>query len=96
MNRSIETRLKRLEARLVPEKPLRRSHIVGGRTAAEADAKIAEMLANGAAGPGDFFIRLLPLKGDPNSVMHNNHRWDEVAGRWVPKEGRDATSPAVL
>ena len=72
-----------------PYVPCRFASIVGGRTAAEADAKIVDLLANGTAGPGDFFIRLLSLKADPKSAMHYNHRWDEAAGRWVRKDGRD-------
>jgi hypothetical protein len=57
----IEGRLKRLEARLgPPDKSPRHSHIVAGLTAAETDAKIAELLANGTAGPDDFFVCLLP------------------------------------
>lgn len=88
MNRSIEIRLRRLETASAQEKPHRRSHMVAGRTAAEGDAKIAELLANGAADPDDFFIQLMPFQPDPASPMHDNYRWDEAAGRWEPKGRR--------
>jgi hypothetical protein len=88
MNRSIETRVKRLEARLAPEKPPCRSHIVAARIPAEGDAKIAELLASGTADPGDFSIRLVPSRPDPASAMHNHYRWDEAAGHWGTKDGR--------
>ena len=32
-----------------------------------------------------FFWRLVPLEADPDSVMHENYRWE---GRWVRKDGR--------
>jgi hypothetical protein len=82
-----------LEERTVPEKPPRRSHIVAGPTRAEADAKIAELLANGTAGPDDFFVRLLALEPDPDSHMFENYRWE---GRWVPKDGREDAAIARL
>jgi hypothetical protein len=88
MNRSIEIRLKRLEAASSQEKAPRRSHMFPARTPAEDDAKIAELVADGTADPDDFFIQLMPFQPDPASPMHNNYRWDEAAGRWEPRDGR--------
>ena len=85
MSRSIEIRLKRLEEASAPVEEPRRSHIVTGRTREEADANIAALVAAGEAAPTDFFWRLLPLEADPDSVMHENYRWE---GRWVRKDGR--------
>jgi hypothetical protein len=85
LNRSIETRLKRLEAQIVPEKPPRRVHIVAARTPEEGDANIAALMATGEAKPGDFFWLLAPMRPDPKSAMFENHRWEE--DRWVPKDG---------
>jgi hypothetical protein len=82
MSRSIEIRLKRLEEASAPDETPRRSHIVGGATREEVDAKFAAMIAAGEAAPGDFLWRLLPLEADPDSHMHENYRWE---GRWVPK-----------
>jgi len=48
-------------------------------------ANIAALLAAGDASPGDQFVRLVPLKPDPNSVMHENYRWED---RGVPKDKR--------
>jgi hypothetical protein len=84
MNRSIEVRLERLEAASPPDEAPRGSHIVTGRTREETDAKIAALIAAGEAAPTDF-LRILPLEADPDSVMHENYRWE---GRWVRKDGR--------
>jgi hypothetical protein len=84
--KSIEIRLRRLEEQIVPETPTRRWHIVASRTPEEGDANIAELLANGTAGPDDLFIRLVPLEADPDSHMFENYRWE---GRWVPRDGRE-------
>jgi hypothetical protein len=84
MNRSIEIRLKKLETLMAPQRPPRRSHIVGAPTPEEGDAAIAELIAEGAS-PDDLFIRLVPLEPDPTSAMHENYRWE---GRWVRKDGR--------
>jgi hypothetical protein len=90
VNRSIETRLKRLEKASAQERLSCRSHIVSARTPAEADANIAALVANGTADPDDFFILLTPFQPDPASYMHKNYRWDEAAGRWEPKDGSSA------
>jgi hypothetical protein len=81
MSRSIEIRLKRLEAASAPdEAPYGRVHIFPARTREEANANIAALLAAGEAAPGDFFWRILPLEADSDSAMHENYRWE---GRWV-------------
>ena len=64
MNRSIETRLKRLEAVLPSVEAPRRSHMFSARTDAERDAKIAELIAAGDASPDDRFWVLRPLRKD--------------------------------
>ena len=87
MKHSIETRLRRLETGSTEEMPPRRSHMFAARTPAEGDAKIAELVASGVAHPDDNFIQLVPFSADPASAMHNDYAWDEVAGRWEPKEG---------
>ncbi len=96
MNRSIEIRLKRLEGRSAPEKPPRRSHMFAAKTDAERDAAIADLVAAGAADPDDLFIILTPSKPDPTSHMHQDYRWDETAGHWVRKDGRDDAAIARL
>ena len=85
MSRSIEIRLKRLEAASAPVEAPYRVHIVASRTPEEGDANIAALVAAGEAAPTDFFWRLVPLEADPDSVMHENYRWE---GRWVRKDGR--------
>ena len=89
MNRSIEIRLKRLEAVSAPVESPRRVHLVGARTDQDRDAAVADLVAAGAAEPGDSFIFLIPAKPEGTSAMHDNYRWDETAGRWVRKDGRD-------
>jgi hypothetical protein len=88
MNRSIEIRLKRLEAVSAPVETPRRVHLIGAKTDHERDAAIADLVAAGAADPGGSFIFLVPGKPEQTSAMHDNYRWDEAAGRWVRKDGR--------
>jgi hypothetical protein len=71
MNRSIETRLKRLEDASAPGEPPRRSHVIGLENGHDREAKEAakaELIASGAAGPDDFFWFLLPLESDSPSA----------------------------
>jgi hypothetical protein len=58
MNRSIDVRLKKLEATATLEAPSKKVHLFAAQTDAERDAKIAELVAAGA-GPDDLFIQLL-------------------------------------
>ena len=68
MNRSIEVRLKRLEATSAPVKSPHRSHVIGLETGEDREASKAELIASGAADPDDFFWFLLPLEPDPTSA----------------------------
>jgi hypothetical protein len=83
MNRSVETRLRKLETRMAPTSPSRRIHRIEGKTPQEQAAAKAKLIAEGAS-PHDLFVRLVPGEPDPNSPMFENHRWE---GRWVPKDG---------
>jgi hypothetical protein len=87
MNRSIETRLKRLEEASAPDEPQPRLHVVFGPTREEANAKIAATKAAGEAAPGDHFIRILSGEPDPDCHMYKNYRWEGSPGRWVRKDG---------
>ena len=68
MNRSIEIRLKRLEAASAPGESPRRSHVIGLETGEDREASKAELIASGAADPDDFFWFLLPLEPDSPSA----------------------------
>jgi hypothetical protein len=66
MKRSIENRLKQLEAKTAPEKPDRKSHIFGAKNDEERDAMIAGLKAAGADA-NDMFIQLVgvvPSRGE--------------------------------
>ena len=54
MNRSVETRLRKLEA-ASPSRN-RRLFVIEGDTPAERDADIGRLIASGAAEPADLFI----------------------------------------
>jgi hypothetical protein len=92
MNRSVEIRLRKLEARMPPEGPPRRIHLVAAPTPEEGDAETAKLIAGGAS-PDDHFFRIVPFEPDPTSHMHENYRWE---GRWVRKDGRDDADIAQL
>jgi hypothetical protein len=86
MNRSIETRLRKLETtRGEQERPPRNTHFVIAFTPEEGDAAIAKLIAEGAS-PDDLFIRIEAGKPAPTSAMHEDYRWE---GCWVRKDGRD-------
>lgn len=56
MNKSIETRLKDIEARLSPA-AFRTCHRVVADSAAECEAMTAALMADGRASPSDRFIQ---------------------------------------
>jgi hypothetical protein len=71
MNRSIEIRLRRLEAVSTVAQQPRRAHRICARSDREGDATIANLIAAGAADPDDLFI--VRVLVNP-SVMHDNYR----------------------
>jgi hypothetical protein len=84
MSRSIEIRLKRLEAASAPvEEP--RLHVVFGSTPEEAAAEKAKLIAEGVASPDDLFIRIVSGEPDPDCHMYKNYRWENH--QWVRKDG---------
>jgi hypothetical protein len=88
--------LKRLETVSAPVESPRRVHLVGAKTDQERDAAIADLVAAGTAEPGDLFIFLVPGRPERTSAMLDNYRWDETAGHWVHKDGRDDAAIARL
>lgn len=96
MNRSIEIRLRRLEAASAPVESPRRVHQVLATNDQERDAAIADLVTAAVAGPDDLFICYVPAKPEATSAMHDNYWWDENAGHWVPKDGRDDAAIARL
>ena len=85
MNRSIEIRLKKLEAKLFAPQQPRSAHLLAAPTDADRETGIAELIAAGLADHDDWFIVLVPAKPEFTSAMHANYCWDEAAGRWDAK-----------
>ena len=90
MNRSIETRLKRLEDASGPvESPCRRSHVIpldlepGQDREAAAAAARAELVARGEVGPDDFIWWSCELEADADT----KRAWHDMFRRIAEERG---------